>query len=106
LLFTEQLSYFKQVAGDITPSFRSTSILGQFSAIKSGLGIGILPCFLADQDPSLKRILPEEINLLRTFWLVTHPEIKRLARVNTVWQFLKSVAESQQHKLNPSSKVI
>ena len=103
LLFTEQLSYFKQVAGDITPSFRSTSIIGQYHAIKSGLGIGILPCFLADQDETLVRIMPDQINLIRTFWLVTHPEIKRLARVNTVWQFLKTLTASHQSMLIPTT---
>ena len=57
LLFTEQLSYLKELSVklgmDITPSFQSTSITSQYRAIKSGLGIGILPCFLAEQDASL-----------------------------------------------------
>lgn len=102
LLFTEQLAYFKQVATNVSPQFQSTSIIGQYTAIKSGLGIGILPCFLADQDHKLVRIQAETINLIRTFWLVTHPEIKRITRVNTVWQYLKQLAERKQDLLNPS----
>jgi DNA-binding transcriptional LysR family regulator len=96
LLFTEQLSYLKDLNADIKPSFQSTSIISQYSAIKSGLGIGILPCFLAEQDASLVKLCASEIKLVRSFYLVTHPESKRLSEVETVWQYLKKLV--QQHK--------
>ena len=101
LLFTEQLSYLEELNMPINPVLRSTSIISQLSAIQSGIGIGVLPCFLADNDPNLVKILPEEITIIRSFWLITHPEIKRLTRVNTVWEYLKQLAKSQQSKLMP-----
>ncbi len=103
LLFTQELAYLKDLSENIIPTFQSTSIISQYNAIKSGLGVGILPCFLADKDPELVKILPEQITISRSFWLVTHPEIKRLSRVETVWQYLKHLAASQQGLLNPSS---
>jgi len=101
LLFTEQLSYLKELNGDIVPSFQSTSITSQYSAIKSGLGIGILPCFLAEQDASLVKLCSEEIKLIRSFYLVTHPESKRLSQVETVWQYLKTLAQNNKTLLMP-----
>jgi len=105
LLFTDQLSYIKELSdehcADINASFQSTSITSQYSAIKSGLGIGILPCFLAEQDASLVKLCAEEIKLVRSFYLVTHPESKRLSQVNTVWQYLKELAQQQKRLLMP-----
>ncbi|MFD2166228.1 LysR family transcriptional regulator [Thalassotalea euphylliae] len=102
LLFTEQLSFLDEIGTDIVPSFRSTSVNSQFAAIKSGLGIGILPCFLAETDPELTPVLPDTICLTRSFWLVTHPELKRLKRVSIVWDYLKALAETNQNTLQPS----
>ena len=101
LLFTEQLSYLKELNADIKPSFQSTSITSQYSAIKSGLGIGILPCFLAEQDASLVKLCNNEIKLVRSFYLVTHPESKRLSQVETVWQYLKALAQQKKQLLMP-----
>jgi len=101
LLFTEQLSYLKELNADIEPSFQSTSITSQYSAIKSGLGIGILPCFLAEQDASLVKLCANDIKLVRSFYLVTHPESKRLSQVETVWQYLKELAQQNKQLLMP-----
>ncbi len=102
LLFTEQLAYLKELNPELTPSFQSTSITSQYFAIKSGLGLGILPCFLAEQDPSLIKLCQQEVNILRSFYLVTHPESKRLSHVNTVWSYLKSLAKDKQSLLMPN----
>lgn len=101
LLYTEQLAYLKELNPDIKPHFQSTSITSQYTAIKSGLGIGILPCFLAEQDSSLRKLCADEINLTRSLYLVTHPESKRLSQVNTVWQYLKALVAENRRLLNP-----
>lgn len=101
LLFTEQLSYLKELNADIQPSFQSTSIMSQYSAIKSGLGIGILPCFLAEQDASLIKLCCNDIKLVRSFYLVTHPESKRISQVETVWQYLKVLIQQNKQLLMP-----
>jgi DNA-binding transcriptional LysR family regulator len=107
LLFTEQLSYLKELdqylGSELKPTFSSTSIISQYFAIKSGLGIGILPCFLADQDKELVKLHSKSICITRSFWLVTHPESKRLSHVNTVWQYLKNLVLEHDNLLNPQS---
>jgi DNA-binding transcriptional LysR family regulator len=105
LLFTDQLSYLKELTcylgNELKPSFSSTSIISQYFSIKSGLGIGILPCFLADQDKSLIKLHRKDISISRSFWLVTHPESKRLSHVNTVWEYLKKLVAEHTDLLNP-----
>ncbi len=103
LLFTDQLAYLKTLNPQLAPSFRSTSLISQYQAIKSGLGIGILPCFLAEQDSQLINLFSEEIIITRSFWLVAHPESKRLSHVTSVWQYLKHLVKEQQLLLNPDS---
>jgi len=102
LLFTEQLAYLKELNPKLTPSFQSTSITSQYFAIKNGLGMGILPCFLAEQDTSLIKLCSQEVNVVRSFYLVTHPESKRLSHVNTVWSYLKSLAKDKKALLMPN----
>lgn len=106
LLFTEQLSYLNEVSENIAPLFRSTSIISQYSAIKSGLGVGILPCFLAEQDQDLIKLLPEKVAITRSLWLTTHPELKRLTRVATVWEYLKQLTQAQQQHLIPAPNLL
>lgn len=101
MLFTEQLSYLKELSADIEPSFQSTSITSQYCVRKSGLGIGILPCFLAEQDASLVKPCENKLKLVRSFYLVTHPERKRLSQVDTVWRYLKELAQKKKQLLIP-----
>ncbi|MFB1014756.1 MAG: DNA-binding transcriptional LysR family regulator [Alteromonadaceae bacterium] len=105
LLFTDELSYLKELASHLNepliPRFNSTSIISQYSAIKSGLGIGVLPCFVGDLDNELIKLHPQEIDIVRSFWLVTHPESKRLSHVATVWDYLKKLVKQQESLLMP-----
>ncbi len=58
------------------------------SATRSGLGIGLLSAFLADKDPELVRLLPENKDWV-DIWLVLHPDLQRAARVRAVVQALE-----------------
>jgi DNA-binding transcriptional LysR family regulator len=59
------------------------------SATRNGLGIGLLSCFLADNDPDLVRIFPENKDWV-DIWLVLHPDLQRAARVRAVVQALEA----------------
>lgn len=58
------------------------------SATRNDLGIGLLSCFLADKDPDLVRIFPENKDWV-DIWLVLHPDLQRAARVRAVVQSLE-----------------
>ncbi len=59
------------------------------SATHSGLGIGLLSAFLADKDPELVRLFPENKDWV-DIWLVLHPDLQRAARVRAVVQALET----------------
>ncbi|NRA83931.1 MAG: LysR family transcriptional regulator [Gammaproteobacteria bacterium] len=96
LLFSNQLSYLNRYLSDIEPVFRSTSVISQFSAVEQGLGVAILPCFLADKSPALVRVLMDDIDLYRSFWIAAPSDRMRLARVSHLWHYLKQQANDNQ----------
>lgn len=67
---------------------RSSSFLGQFRATKEGIGLGVHDCFLADPDPDLQRVMPEQFDHRMEIWLVTHADMRRSARIRAVYDFL------------------
>lgn len=64
------------------------SAIGMMSAIRSGLGIAVLPCMIADADPDLVQCVPPMDGNERTLWLVTHERVRHTPRVRTVIDFL------------------
>ena len=64
------------------------SAIGMMSAIRSGLGIAVLPCIIADSDPDLIQCVPPKENQGRSMWLVTHERVRHTPRVRVVIDFL------------------
>ena len=62
--------------------YRSNSLLNQFVAVKAGIGLAALPCYLGDREADLARAVAEPVpELARELWIVTHPDLRRTARV-------------------------
>jgi DNA-binding transcriptional LysR family regulator len=53
-------------------------------AVRLGLGFGILPCLVADGDPSLHRLVGPEQVFSRDLWLLVHPDLQESRRVRKV----------------------
>lgn len=62
-------------------SFRTSSLLNQLVAVKEGLGLAVLPCYLADPEPGLARAVPPLPDLATELWLITHGSLRATARV-------------------------
>jgi DNA-binding transcriptional LysR family regulator len=69
---------------------RSNSFLGQLSATRSGIGLGVHDCFLADAAPELVRLMPRYFHHKLEVWLVTHPDVRRSARIRAVYDFISA----------------
>jgi DNA-binding transcriptional LysR family regulator len=52
-------------------------------AVRAGLGLGELPTYLGDAQPSMRRIWPERTDPY-DMWLVLHSDLNRTARVRAV----------------------
>lgn len=51
------------------------------AALKEGLGVGYLPCFLGDNDPDLVRYREPEIKHNLGLWLLYHRDLRNTKRV-------------------------
>lgn len=94
LIFSPQQFSLTKWLPAIKPSLRSTSVVAQAQAARAGLGIAILPCFLGSVTEGLVPVLPEKIDITRTFWLVAPPERREIARVKALWDYMRRCAEA------------
>ena len=79
--------------------FRTTSVTGQANAAETGLGIALLPCFVADQMKALTTVLPREISVMRELWLSVHEELASQAPMQSVTNFLNTLVASERRTL-------
>lgn len=61
---------------------------GLLTAVRSGFGIAVLPCVVADAEPDLVRCIPPRDNHHRSMWLLTHERVRHTPRVRLVIDFL------------------
>ncbi|HYG90105.1 MAG TPA: LysR family transcriptional regulator [Azospirillum sp.] len=87
------LGFARWLRANVPPErvvYRSNSLLGLTAAVRAGVGVAALPCFLADPEPGLRRIGPVVPEMATGLWLLTHPDLRRVARVRV---FLDVMAE-------------
>ena len=72
---------------------------GLLSAVRSGFGIAVLPCLIADSEPDLIRCMPPRRDHGRVMWLLTHDRVRRTPRVRIVIDFLYARLMAQVEKI-------
>jgi DNA-binding transcriptional LysR family regulator len=65
--------------------------MAALEAAKAGLGLTALPCYLGDAEASLRRVTPPLDELDSALWLLTHEDLRQVARVRA---FLDAMAEA------------
>jgi DNA-binding transcriptional LysR family regulator len=68
--------------------FRITDAEAQIAALRQGLGMGTLPCFIGDADPLLARVPGADLHLYGTVWLLTQGETRKTKRVQLFTEFV------------------
>ncbi|HTI31945.1 MAG TPA: LysR family transcriptional regulator [Sphingomonas sp.] len=96
LIYAPELNYLNEVAEDLDVSLSSTSVNAQAAIIRSGGGLGILPCFIGEADPRLTRLLPAEIDIVRSFWVVVHRDLRKSIRVQQFLGWLDRLTAREQ----------
>lgn len=67
--------------------YRGDNMLGMAEAATAGMGLALLPCFVADDFPELARLSPLLPELKGELWLLTHPDLCNTARVRAFLDF-------------------
>lgn len=66
------------------------------NAVAAGAGIGVIHHFMAVDEPRLVPVLAESVSITRSFWLLVHADLKDVARVRAVVDFI--VRESKANR--------
>jgi len=72
---------------------RTNNSLALHRAVALGIGIGALPCYIADADRELRRVFPEAPVELDDLWMVVHEDLTRTSRVRAVIDALQARLE-------------
>ena len=74
---------------DALPTLRDAAL--------AGLGLALLPCYVGDLAPGLRRVTPNALPAPRSaLWLLTHDDLKRTARVRATLEFLAQALASER----------
>lgn len=87
-------TWLQAAAPEAEVAARTSSITNLISAVKAGLGVGALPCILADGEAELVRCVGPIPGIQSELWLMTREDARDLRRVRAFLDFLAAhVAE-------------
>ncbi len=89
MLQVDSLDAPRRLLPGMRDSLSSTNVFVHVEATRAGAGIGLLPCFMADQHSDLVRLLPDEVAERLGYWLVARPDSLRQPAVSAVVEALR-----------------
>jgi DNA-binding transcriptional LysR family regulator len=75
---------------------RLNNLLHKVEAVKAGYGIAPLLCFLAEREPNLIRLTDPEPLFDTNIWLLSHPDLRQVARVRAFMEFITQCAKTDR----------
>lgn len=89
MIFDKELDYLSET-GAQSVALASNSVSVQMQMIRSGAGLGIVHDFAIPSCPGVVKVLPDEISLTRSFWLIRHADDRRSDRLGRLAEALAS----------------
>ena len=86
--FERENTWLEERIGGATVTARMDSVSATYSATVAGLGIALLPCLIADNDPGLVRVPHGGAPEPRQIWQAVHKDLRDSARIRAVLEFL------------------
>jgi DNA-binding transcriptional LysR family regulator len=81
--------WMKKLSRGARPTFVCTLSLALVAAARAGAGIAVLPRYLGDAEPALRR-LPMTDEPSEPVWLTVHRDLRQTPRVRVLLDFLAS----------------
>ena len=78
---------------------RVNTVYGMLSAAKAGLGLSVLPCYLAENDEQLVRVGKQIPSMATDLWMLTHPDLRKTERIRIFLDHVAGVARKSQFGL-------
>jgi DNA-binding transcriptional LysR family regulator len=95
MIHDSELDYLSEL-GTETVHLASNSVSVQLMWVRQGAGLGIVHDFALPSAPELVRILPDQIRLTRSFYLIRHADDRRVARLN---RFAEALSEGVRQEV-------
>lgn len=99
MLNVDALGAPRRLRMDMQDALTSTNVFVQVHATRAGVGIGLLPCFMAEQHLDLVRILPDAVHERLEYWMVVHTEAQQQRSVTTVAEAIVKQARAMRPML-------
>jgi DNA-binding transcriptional LysR family regulator len=93
-----EASWLSKLSGGVEPRFSSNLTLALVGAVKASAGIGVLPRYLGDLEPSLQH-LPMADEPSEPVWLTVHKDLKDVPRVRVLLDFLADALKEDRRLL-------
>ena len=85
-------------AGSATVVSRSNASAALVDAAVSGAGLALLPCFLAEEEPALRRLTPDVLTT-HPIWMVYRREVRIAQPVREVINFVLEVIRTNAERI-------
>jgi DNA-binding transcriptional LysR family regulator len=101
LLDLPELQSAQDLAAKANIVFRTTSLFAQLEAAANGVGMALIPCFLAHNDSRLRPVLHPQVRAQRSFWMIVPTRLLNTERVTAVCDHLVETARGEVARLVP-----
>lgn len=91
LIFTRALNYLPEIKPKLRAQLQNSSLQAQLSIAVAGHGLCVLPAYIASTAPSLVAVLPDEVALSRSYWMVADTDMVETAHVRLTQRFLRGL---------------
>ncbi|UQR64460.1 LysR family transcriptional regulator [Bradyrhizobium sp. C-145] len=78
---------------------RCSSQGDMLAAVRAGIGISALSCFVAEAYSELVRVAPQKLASVADLWLLAHPDLVELPAVRAVVDFVAECARADRARL-------
>ena len=89
MIFDKELDYLAETGAE-SLRLSSNSVSVQMQMLRSGAGLGIVHDFAIPHCPGVVKVLPDQIALKRSFWLIRQADDHRSERLNRLAEALAS----------------
>lgn len=95
-------AWMAEHGADARCRYRADTLMGMLAAVRDGIGLATLPCYLGDAESRLVRFGGTIPELSTDLWVLSHPDLRGVARIRAFTDFVAQAVRGMEHRLSPS----
>jgi len=105
LTLESDMNYLVSINPTLKPKIGITSAGPQISVVLADAGVAVLPCWAADEEQRLVRVLPNDIRMFRSLWLSCNSDMRDVGAVRAVCDFISDQIKASKKRFLPLGDV-